>query len=504
WEHVTRKSDPLEQFIGLVALEGRNAVLFYRLLTDHFESLLPIVYTPTVGRACQEFSHIFRQGRGLWITPDDRGRVREVLGHAPWEGVRLIVATDNERILGLGDQGAGGMWIPVGKLALYVAAAGFHPTQCLPISLDVGTDNRDLLEDELYIGWRGPRLRGAAYDELVEEFVEAVRDRFPDALLQWEDFKKANAFRLLDRYSDRLPSFNDDIQGTAGVALAGLMAASRVSGVPMAEQRIVLAGAGAAGVGIARQLRDAMRREGLAEEEILRRIALLDSTGLLVEGRAIDDAHKREFVWPRQMAADCGFTGDGPFELDEVVRLLEPTALIGTSGQPGLFGRSLVEEMAAAVERPAIFPFSNPTSKSEATPEELVEWTSGRALIATGSPFEPVRFGDRLIETGQGNNVYIFPGVGLGVVVSGARRVVDAMFTAAAETLAASVTEADLARGSLYPRLGELRAISRRIAAATARVAFDEELAEPLDEETLDRRLEEFVWSPDYPRVRLG
>lgn len=501
YEHIMRKTDPLEQFIGLAALERRNAVLFYRVLLEHFEELMPIVYTPTVGLACQRFSHIFRQGRGLWITPEDRGRIAQILDNAPWSDVRLIVVTDNERILGLGDQGAGGMGIPVGKICLYIAGAGFHPTRCLPISLDVGTDNPELLGDDLYLGWRHRRLRGEEYRVIVDEFVSAVKDRFPRALLQWEDFKKANAFDLLDRYQKELPSFNDDIQGTAAVALAGVMAASRISGVPLTEQRIVLLGAGAAGVGISRLLRAAMKRAGMSDAEIAPRIALLDSQGLLVEGRTFADVYKNEFVWPREQASAMGLTSEVP-DLKEVIVAMEPTVLIGTSGQPGLFDEETVRLMASRVDRPAIFPFSNPTSKSEATPAELIQWTEGRVLIATGSPFAPVRFGGEEVHISQGNNVYAFPGVGLGAVISGSSEVTNAMFGAAAEALAARVSESDLRRGRLYPPLAELREISRDIAMAVGRVAINAGLATPVDEEVLWLRISEFMWTPSYPTIR--
>lgn len=502
-EHVTRKTDPLEQFIGLAALERRNTILFYRVLVENFEEMMPIVYTPTVGLACQNFSHTFRQGRGIWITPEDRGCIGDILDHASWDDVRLIVVTDNERILGLGDQGAGGMWIPVGKLSLYIGGAGFHPTQVLPISLDVGTDNPELLGDDLYMGWRHRRVRGEEYDELVEEFVEEVKAKFPTALLQWEDFKKANAFRLLDRYRDELLSFNDDIQGTAAVAVAGIMAATRVSGIPLSEQRVVMLGSGAAGIGIARLLRDSFRSVGMSEEEIHGAIAMIDSGGLLSEGREVRDEFKREFVWSQELAAAHGLSSERPAGLTESIAAIKPTVLIGTSGQPGLFDEASVREMAKHVERPAIFPFSNPTSKSEATPKELIQWTEGRALIATGSPFDPVQWEDRTIEIGQGNNVYCFPGVGLGAVVAGARRVSDAMFAAAANTLAKRVSESDLASGRLYPPMSELRSISQDIAVAVYKTAIAEGQVEPADDETIWMRVAAFMWEPKYPRIRL-
>lgn len=498
YEHITVKDDALEKYIGMAALQDRNEVLFYKILTAHLEEFLPIVYTPTVGEACRRYSHIFRRGRGLWITPEHRGRIAEVLENAPNRDVKLIVATDAERILGLGDLGAGGMGISIGKLALYSAAAGIHPRHCLPICLDVGTDNRELLEDPLYIGWPHARLRGTAYEELVEEFVTAVKQRWPEVLLQWEDFKKANAFRLLDRYRHRILSFNDDIQGTAAVSLAGVLAGCRATGTPLQEQRIVILGAGAAGVGIARQLRDAMRRHGLAGEALTRAIAVLDSGGLLLEGEDYRDEHKREFTWPRDLAEAAGIRPDGPRDLAVVVRALQPTVLIGTSGQPGAFHEEAVRAMAAHVERPLIFPFSNPTAHSEAVPADLLEWTGGRALIATGSPFGPVEYAGHRRSFGQGNNVYIFPGVGLGALAAGAREVTEAMFTAAAEALAEQVPADCLQEGILYPRLPRLRRISRELAIAVGRQAVREGVAPEQSEDALRAAVERLVWEPEY------
>ena len=460
YANISRKTDPLEKYIGLAALQDRNEHLFYRLLVDHVEEFLPIVYTPTVGRACQEFSHIFRRARGLWITPAHRGRIYEILGNAPFDDVRLIVVTDNERILGLGDQGAGGMGIPIGKLALYTAAAGIHPSHTLPISLDVGTDNESLLKDELYLGWRLPRLRGPEYDSLVEEFVQAVKKRFPKALLQWEDFKKVNAFNLLDRYRKVIPCFNDDIQGTAAMAVAGIMAGCRATGIPLKDQRVVILGAGAAGIGIARLLRDTFRRAGLQGENLTRAIANLDSKGLVVDDEEIKDVHKREFAWPAALAAKMGLKKGSPRDLLAVVRAVKPTVLIGTSGEPDTFTEAVVREMAKHVERPVIFPMSNPTNKTEGKPVDLVAWTNGRALIATGSPFDPVPYQGRTITISQANNSFIFPGVGLGVLVAEAKEVTDGMFAVAAQRLADEVKESDLASGCLFPFTHEIRRIS--------------------------------------------
>jgi malic enzyme len=498
YANIMRKTDPLEKYIGLSALQGRNEHLFYRLLIDHIEEFLPIVYTPTVGRACQEFSHIFRRARGLWITPGDRGRIYEVLGNAFFDDVRLIVVTDNERILGLGDQGAGGMGIPIGKLALYTAAAGIHPSQTLPVSLDVGTDNEDLLKDDLYLGWRFPRLRGAEYDSLVEEFVQAVKRRFPKALLQWEDFKKANAFRLLDRYRKVITSFNDDIQGTAAVATAGMMAGCRVSGIPLVKQRVVLLGAGAAGIGIARLLRDTFRRAGLKGEDLTRATASLDSRGLVVDDEEIGDVHKRDFAWPAALAAKTGLAKGAPRDLMAVVKAVKPTMLIGTTGEPDTFTEAVVREMGKHVERPVIFPMSNPTSKSEAKPADIVAWTDGRALIATGSPFDPVPYQGRTITIGQGNNVFIFPGVGLGTLLAQAREVTDGMFAVAAQRLADEVKASDLASGSLFPSAHEIRRVSARIAEAVVAEARDAGVGRAILDEDIPALVASAVWNPAY------
>ena len=496
---IQRKTDALEKYIGLASLQDRNEHLFYRVLLDHLEELLPVVYTPTVGRACQEFSHIFRRARGLWITPEHRGRIYEVLGGAPFDDVRLIVVTDNERILGLGDQGAGGMGIPVGKLALYTTAAGIPPWQTLPISLDVGTDNRTLLADELYLGYRAPRLRGPDYASLVEELVHAIRRRFPRALLQWEDFKKNNAFRLLDRYRKELPSFNDDIQGTAAVAVAGIMAATRVTEVPLAEQRVVLLGAGAAGIGIARLIRSTLQRAGVSGEALSMATASLDSKGLLVDDEPIADEQKRAFAWPAALAQRLGLGLGQPRDLLAVVRALKPTVLIGTTGEPGAFPEAVVREMARHARRPLVLPLSNPTSSSEAHPADILAWSEGRALIATGSPFEPVEYNGRRITIGQGNNVFVFPGVGLGAIVAEASAVTDSMFVAAADRLAAEVSPQDLAGGSIFPSITQIRRVTARIAEAVAREAREAGVARrSLEDDQIPAAVAAAMWEPVY------
>jgi malate dehydrogenase (oxaloacetate-decarboxylating) len=495
-EHVRRKTDDLEKYIGLAALHDRNETLFHRLLVDNIEELAPIVYTPTVGDACRRFSHIQRRPRGLWITPDDIGCIPSLLRNTGRPDIRLIVATDNERILGLGDQGAGGMGIPVGKLALYSAGAGVRPDHTLPVSLDCGTDNEDLLADPLYLGYPKPRLRGSAYDAFIEAFVNAVLEVYPQAVLQWEDFKQHNAIRLLGHYRHRIASFNDDIQGTAGVVLAGLLAAMRLRGEVLAGQRLVFAGAGAAGIGIARLAETVMREQDPAAD-LRGRIVMLDSRGLIFDGRDHLDDDKRPFALQAAQLSRYGFTPAASYDLETVVRHVAPDILIGTSGTPGIFTERVIREMAAHSPAPVVLPLSNPTAKSEATPADVLAWSEGRALVATGSPFGPVRAGGRTHVIGQANNVFIFPGVGLGAIVSRAREITDRMFLVAAKTLAER-TAALPGDGALYPPLAELRSISRAIAIAIVREACASGVAPMMSDGETQDAVDAAIWTPDY------
>jgi malate dehydrogenase (oxaloacetate-decarboxylating) len=498
-EQVRAKTDDLEKYIALAALQDRNATLFYRLLTDHLDECMPIVYTPTVGRACQEFSHILRRTRGLWITPGDRGRIRDVLRNSPYEDVRLIVATDNERILGLGDQGAGGMAIPIGKLALYTAASGIHPSLTLPLSLDVGTDNAILLSDPLYVGWRHPRLRGAEYDRIVEEFVDAVAEVWPGCVIQWEDFKQSNALRILERYRGRVTSFNDDIQGTAAVVVGGILAALRHLEQPLATQRVVILGAGAAGIGIARLIRRAMTRGGATDEQARSGVVLVDSHGLVAEGRTDLDADKASVALCPEDMASYGISAAIPQTLREVIAAVHPTILVGVTGVYGSFDEASIREMARHVETPIVLPLSNPTSRVEAHPADLMVWTEGRGLIATGSPFSPVPTPKgRMRAIGQANNVFVFPGVGLGAIAAEATAITDEMFLAAADVVAEAVTKKRFAEGGLFPPVAHLRAISRRIAVAVADEARRAGVSGLPDSVASDEAVDQAIWEPAY------
>ena len=499
-EHVRRKEDDLERYIGLAALQDRNETLFYRLLTENLEEFVPIVYTPTVGRACQQFSHILRRPRGVWLTPDDVGRMERVLRQAAdGADVRLIVVTDNERILGLGDQGAGGMPIPIGKLSLYTAAAGLYPALTLPVSLDVGTDRTELLEDPLYLGYRSPRLRGDDYDTVVEAFVEAVRAVFPQAVLQWEDFKQHNALRILDRYRHRLPSFNDDIQGTGAVVVGGLLAARREQG-GIGHDRFLLVGSGAAGIGIARTITRQLESEGLSADQARLAVTLINSGGLVHSGRTDLSGAQRVFACDPQV-----FLGDGLAETDfsnwlAIARVFKPTVLIGTTGQRGAFGEELIREVGRHSQRPIILPLSNPDVNAEARAEDILEWTGGRAIVATGSPSRDVEIGGRRLTIGQANNVFIFPGIGLAAVVAEAREVSDEAFLVAARTMAAIVPRERLDNGAVYPPVSALRTVARSIAEAVVTHMRDTGYGRQLRDEEIPDAVERQMWRPDYVR----
>jgi len=488
-ENFRRKSSSLEKYIYLISLQDRNEHLFYRIVMDHIEEMMPIIYTPTVGEACLQFGHIFRRPRGLYLCPEDRGRVAEILAHWPEAEVGIIVVTDGERILGLGDLGANGMGIPIGKLSLYTACAGVDPGLCLPVTLDTGTEREPLREDPLYLGRPVRRVRGAAYAELIEEFVQGVQRVFPRAVIQFEDFATENAIQLLARYRDRVCCFNDDIQGTAAVTLAGLLSAGRITGQPLTAQRILFLGAGSAATGIADLIVSAMRREGVPEEDARRHCWFVDRGGLVTAGRTDLADHKRPYAHAAAPAAD----------LLAAVEALRPTAIVGVSAQAGTFTEPVVRAMSRINPRPIIFPLSNPTSQSECTAEQAYAWSAGQAVFASGSPFPPVAFAGRTFTPGQGNNAYIFPGVGLGVILTGARRVTDTMFYAAARTLAAQVDAPALERGLLFPPLKDIRRVSAAIAAAVAEVAWAEGLATVARPRDLAAHIAANMYDASYP-----
>jgi len=492
-----QKTSNLERYIHLVSLQDRNETAFYRLLNEHLVEMMPIIYTPVVGEACQAYSRIYRRPRGLYIAYPQRDSIDAALANLGPQDISIVVVTDGERILGLGDLGIGGMGIPIGKLSLYTVCAGIHPASTLPVILDVGTNNQELLNDPLYVGWRHERIRGAEYDAFVEAFVVALGKRFPRVLLQWEDFARHNAARLLERYRDRLCSFNDDIQGTGAVALAVAMAGAAAGGTRFADQRVVLLGAGSAAAGITRQLVTGMRSDGLSEDEARRRIWLVDAPGLVHSQQQDLDAFKTEFARPFDTVADwAGAPGHIP--LLEVVKRVRPTILIGAAAQPQAFNEAVVREMARHVTRPMILPLSNPTSKCEALPVDLINWTEGRALIATGSPFDDVEYQGRKIRIGQCNNAYIFPGVGLGVIAAQARRVTDAMFIAAARTLSELAPVRRDPSLALVPQLREVREVAQRVAVAVAVQAQRDGVADELPDDELVRRIDATMWTPEY------
>lgn len=486
-ENLRRKVSDIERYVFLLALQGRNENLFYRLLIDNIEAIMPLLYTPTVGQACQEYAFIFRQPRGFYVTPADRGRVRDIMRNWPERDVRLIVVTDGERILGLGDLGANGMGIPIGKLALYTACAGIHPQLCMPVMLDIGTNNEALRNDPLYLGINQPRLTGDDYCSLVDEFVNAVQDDFPGALIQFEDFLTPNAYGLLDRYRDRVPCFNDDIQGTAAVALAGVLASGRITGVDLADMRIMFLGAGSAATGIADLIYTALRNAGMNDQAARQRLWLVDLHGLLVTGR--------ENIAPYHLP----YAHDIPeTTFSEAIRRYKPHVLIGATGVSGAFTEDIVRLMAEINQRPVIFALSNPTSNAECTAEQAYRWSEGRVVFASGSPFAPVTFQGKTYRPGQGNNAYVFPGLGLGAIASRAHTISDDMLLVAARILAASVGNDDLAAGAIYPPLARIRQVSLTIAVAVAEKAWEEGVAQEERPEDVECMIRELMYEPGY------
>ena len=487
-ENLRSKRTPLEKYIELNALHDRNEALFFRVVMDNPDEITPIIYTPTVGLACEKFGHIYQRPRGIFVCARDSGRIESVLSNWPYRDVAIIVVTDGERILGLGDQGANGMGIPVGKLSLYTACAGVHPNKCLPVMLDVGTNNKALLDDPLYLGLHRPRLRGEAYDALIDEFISVASRVFPGVVIQFEDFANQNAFRLLRKYRGRICTFNDDIQGTAAVVVAGILSALRVSGGKLPEQRILFFGAGEAATGTADLLVTAMVAQGTAEDQARKRCWLFDSKGLVVRSRAGLAEQKLPYAHEHEPVAD----------FVAAIKTLRPTAIVGVAAVGGTFTREVVEEMARINQRPIVFALSNPTSKSECTAEQAYAWSGGKALFACGSPFDPVRVGSQTFVPRQGNNSYIFPGVGLAAIAIKATRVSDEMFLAAARSLAEQVTVADLEQGSLYPPLAHIREVSARIAAAVAEVAYAQGFAAVPRPEDLLAFMKEQMYEPRY------
>jgi len=487
-ENLQRKSSDIEKYIYLLSLQDRQEGLFYRVVMDNLDEMMPIIYTPTVGQGCQEYGHIFRRPRGLYISFKDRGHVREILQNWPHSDVRIIVVTDGERILGLGDLGANGMGIPVGKLALYTACAGIHPTQCLPVTLDVGTNNEALLKDPLYIGLAEKRLRGAAFDELIDEFFTEVQKIFPKACIQLEDFGNSNAFRLLHHYRDRACTFDDDIQGTAAVTLAGMYSALRITGNKLTDHKFLFLGAGEAGIGIGDLIVTGLMAEGMPEADARRRCWFVDSKGLVVRSRT--DLVEHKLPYAHDHAPVSGFL--------QAIESLMPTAIIGVSGMPRAFTKPIVEAITRLNPHPIVFALSNPTSKAECTAEEAYTWSEGRAVFASGSPFPPVTYKGKTFVPGQGNNAYIFPGVGLGVIASEATRVTDEMFFVAAKKLAELVTNDDLAQGRIFPSLTRIREVSAVIAEAVAEVTFHRNLTTMNRPADLSAHIKAQMYDPKY------
>jgi malate dehydrogenase (oxaloacetate-decarboxylating) len=495
-------STDMVKYTFLRGLQDTNEILFYALLTRNIEEMMPIVYTPTVGLGCQHFSQIFRKPRGLFLSVPHKSDIRRIIGHPRFDQVEAIVASDGERILGLGDQGAGGMGIPIGKLSLYTACAGLHPATTLPVLLDVGTDNKERLGDPLYVGWRHERVRGAEYDDFIESFVDAVRERWPQVLLHWEDFAIGNANRLLSKYRDQLCTFNDDIQGTAAIAVATLLSAINVTGVPLSEQRVAVLGAGSAGSGISALVARAMIDSGLSEAEAYSRFYLFNRDGLLIEGMSALQPFQMPFAQRRDRLSDWKLETPAGISFADVISNAKPTVLIGTSGQPNTFTERIVREMARHVRRPIIFPLSNPTDRSEATPAELDKWTEGRAVIGTGSPFPPLKRNGKAFRIDQTNNAYVYPGIGLGAIATGSRRISDGMFLAAAHTIAEKSPAIHDSGANLLPPLRQIRELTFHVAVAVGKQAQKEGLTRPMSDEAVAAAVRAKMWEPRYPSYK--
>lgn len=500
YENYLTKPTNIEKYIHLRSLQDRNETLFYGLLNAHLEEMVPIIYTPTVGEACQKGSHIFRHARGLYISTENVDKMTNMAEGLPFpaEEVQIIVVTDNQGILGIGDQGSGGMNIPIGKLSLYTLGAGISPWVCLPISLDVGTDNKALLTDPLYLGLRKPRLTGAEYDDFIKMFVAGVKHNFPKAILQWEDFSKANAFHNLDTYRNDFLSFNDDVQGTGAMALGGIIAAMKITDAEITEQKFLIYGAGAGGIGVARQIFNGLVHEGLSEKDAAGQILVVDSKGLVTDDRADKEDYKMRFATSRDVVKDWKVANPSRITLEEAIVNGKVTVLLGLSGQPGSFTKSIVEAMAANAPNPLIFPMSNPTSQAEAQPTDIIKWSSGRAIVATGSPFPPVHYEGRTHRIGQGNNAFIFPGLGLGCIASGAKTITDEMFTAAAYRLS-ELMPADAAQSHcVYPRVKDLQKVSIEIAESVFEKAVSQGVAEAPTGKTPNEIIRSGIWKPVY------
>ena len=501
WHQFQEFKNNNDKHVYLRNIQDTNETLFYRLLDDHLEEVMPIIYTPTVGTACEHFSEIYRRARGVFISYPNREHIEDMLQNATKQNVKVIVVTDGERILGLGDLGIGGMGIPIGKLSLYTACGGISPAYTLPVALDVGTNNQQLLNDPLYMGWRNPRIGGEEYAEFIHEFISAVKRRWPNVLLQFEDFAQKNAMPLLEQYRDELCCFNDDIQGTAAVAVGTLIAASRAAGGKISDQTVVFLGAGSAGCGIAEQIIIEMKAEGLSDAEARRRVMMVDRYGLLTDKLPNLLPFQTRLIQASEDVAGWQVENDAISLLD-VVRNAKPTVLVGVSGQPGLFTEEIIREMHSHCPRPIIMPLSNPTSRVEAVPADLIAWTEGAALVATGSPFAPVSWKDKTYPIAQCNNAYIFPGIGLGVIASKASRITDSMLMSASRALADCSPLATKGEGPVLPQLKDIQQVSRYIAIEVAKAAQAAGVAIETSEEVLTQAVEDNFWKPQYRHYR--